>query len=70
MSDAEPTVCVEIAVENDPRVLPAINCIVRQTSRRPDRILLAASPRTASNLVDAAKVASGDVPLIIVRTSG
>lgn len=47
------TVCVEIAVGDDPRLLDAVGSLADQT-RRPDRVLLAASPSTPQALLDAA----------------
>lgn len=48
------TVCVEVAVRDDRRVLEALASLDRQ-SRRPDRVLLAASTATPQSLVDEAK---------------
>lgn len=45
------TVCVEVAVRDDPRVVAAIESLDRQT-RRPDRVLVAGSPATPPQLVD------------------
>jgi GT2 family glycosyltransferase len=46
------TVCVEVAVRDDPRVLAALQSLDRQT-RRPDRVLVAGSSATPPELVDA-----------------
>ncbi len=47
------SVCVEIAVRDDPRLLAALASLADQT-RRPDRVLIAASPATPAELADAA----------------
>lgn len=63
------TVCVEIAVHDDPRLLAAVASLAAQ-SRRPDRILLAASPDTPAGLVEGARRAAPDLPLDVVRAPG
>jgi GT2 family glycosyltransferase len=63
------TVCVEIAVRDDPRLPLAVHSVAAQ-SRRPDRILLAASPATPPPLLEAARVAAGAVPVSVVVVAG
>ncbi len=47
------TICVEIAVKDDPRLLAALDSLAGQR-RRPDRVLIAASPLTPEPLASAA----------------
>jgi glycosyltransferase involved in cell wall biosynthesis len=48
------TVCVEVAVRDDPRLLDALASLVQQ-QRRPDRVLVAASPATPPGLLEEAR---------------
>lgn len=48
------TVCVEVAVRDDPRLLDALASLERQR-RRPDRVLVAASTATPPALLDRAR---------------
>lgn len=48
------TVCVEVAVSTDPRLLSALASLDQQT-RRPDRVFIAASPQTPEPLLDEAR---------------
>ncbi len=48
------TVCVEVAVRDDPRLLDALASLDQQ-ERRPDRVLVAASPATPPELLDEAR---------------
>ncbi len=48
------TVCVEIAVGDDPRLPNALASLETQ-ARRPDRVFLAAAPTTPAGLLDAAR---------------
>jgi GT2 family glycosyltransferase len=48
------TVCVEVAVHADPRLLNALASLDRQT-RRPDRVLVAAAPTTPDPLLREAR---------------
>jgi len=48
------TVCVEVAVRDDPRLIDALASLERQT-RRPDRVLIAGSAITPAALVAAAR---------------
>ena len=63
------TICVEIAVRDDPRLLAAIGSLAVQT-RRPDRVLIAASPSTPSELADAATHRYPGLPVELIRYPG
>jgi GT2 family glycosyltransferase len=63
------TVCVEVAVLADPRLLDAIDSLTTQT-RRPDRVLIAASTGTPEGLLVEARRHAGTLPLEIVRFAG
>ncbi|HTW55053.1 MAG TPA: SDR family NAD(P)-dependent oxidoreductase [Thermoplasmata archaeon] len=63
------SVCVQVAVLNDPRLLDAIRSIDAQT-RRPDRILIVAAPATPQPLLDAAVAAAPHVPVVAARLPG
>jgi GT2 family glycosyltransferase len=63
------TVCVEIAVRDDPRLVAAVASLAAQT-RPPDRILLAADPSTPSALVEGARRRAGPIPVTEVAAPG
>ena len=63
------TVCVEIAVRDDPRLLAALGSLVAQT-RRPDRVLIAASPATPTELADAATHRYPEIAVELIRYPG
>jgi hypothetical protein len=63
------TVCVEVAVGTDPRLPAALASLERQ-SRRPDRVLLAASPMTPEALLDAARASAPSLPVLALRFPG
>ena len=63
------SVCVEVAVLDDPRLPRAVASLARQR-RPPDRILLAASPRTPQALAEAAVTAAGRIPVEVGRFNG
>ena len=56
------TVCVEVAVRDDPRLLDALASLALQ-ERAPDRILVAASTATPTQLVEAARARFPTLPL-------
>jgi len=63
------TVCVEVAVRDDRRLLDALASLDRQT-RRPDRVLVAASPATPPELVDQARARFPALPLTVRHYPG
>ncbi|HYA71109.1 MAG TPA: glycosyltransferase [Thermoplasmata archaeon] len=63
------TVCVEVAVRDDPRLLEALASLEGQ-ERRPDRVLLAASPATPDALVAAARDRCPNLRLDVRRFPG
>jgi GT2 family glycosyltransferase len=63
------TVCVEVAVRDDPRLLDALASLDRQ-QRRPDRVLVAASPATPEALLSTARVRFPNLPLDLRRLPG
>lgn len=63
------TVCVEIAVRDDPRVVEAVASLAAQR-RRPDRVLLVADPTTPSTLVDAVRGRAAGLPVTVERYPG
>ncbi len=63
------TVCVEVAVGDDPRLLVALDSLVGQT-RRPDRVLIAASESTPESLLAEARLRSGPLELSVERYPG
>jgi GT2 family glycosyltransferase len=63
------TVCVEVAVLDDRRLLDAVDSLGAQT-RRPDRILIAASTATPEPLLEAARQRSKQVPIDTARFDG
>ncbi len=63
------TVCVEIAVRDDPRLLDALASIEAQL-RRPDRVLVAASTESPPALLEAAEQRFPRLPLAIARYRG
>ncbi len=63
------TVCVEIAVLDDRRLLEALDSVAAQ-HRRPDRVLIAASTRTPEPLLTEAKVRAPGIPTDIARFPG
>jgi len=62
-------VCVEIAVKDDPRLLTAIDSLAAQ-HRRPDRVLVAASPLTPDDLAEAAVRRQPSLRVELVRLPG
>lgn len=63
------SVCVQVAVLNDPRLLDAVRSLAAQT-RRPDRILIVAAPSTPAALLDAAVAAAPGLTVDPVRLPG
>ena len=63
------TVCVEVAVRDDPRLLDALASLDRQ-QRRPDRVLVAASPATPESLLTNARARFPNLPLDLRRFPG
>jgi glycosyltransferase involved in cell wall biosynthesis len=63
------TVCVEIAVKDDPRLLAALDSLAAQT-RRPDRVLIAGSPKTPDELARQATVRHPELRVELVRIPG
>jgi len=63
------TVCVEVAVLDDRRLLDALDSLAAQ-HRRPDRILLAASVATPEGLLSEARERAGGIPLDARRFPG
>jgi GT2 family glycosyltransferase len=63
------SVCVEIAVRDDPRLLDALTSIDTQL-RRPDRVLLAASTASPPSLLDAVRRRFPHLPLSIAQYPG
>jgi glycosyltransferase involved in cell wall biosynthesis len=63
------TVGVEIAVRDDPRLLEALASLDRQ-ERRPDRVLVAASPATPPKLLDEARQRFSALPITFRQYAG
>ncbi|MGP8158147.1 MAG: glycosyltransferase [Thermoplasmata archaeon] len=63
------TVCVEIAVRDDPRLLDALASLDRQ-ERRPDRVLVAASPATPPKLLEEARQRFPSLPVTFRQYAG
>lgn len=63
------TVCVEVAVRDDPRLLDALASLDQQ-ERRPDRVLVAASPDSPESLVEAARQRFPHLPVEVRRFRG
>jgi len=63
------TVCVEVTVRDDPRVLAALDSLAAQR-RLPDRVLVAASTHTPDSLLDEARRRFVVRPLEIARFAG
>jgi GT2 family glycosyltransferase len=63
------TVCVEVAVLDDRRLLDALDSLVAQ-HRRPDRILIAASTGTPEGLATEARNHAGGIPTDLARFPG
>ena len=63
------TVCVEIAVRDDPRLLAALASLAAQT-RRPDRVLIAAAPETPDALAEAATHRFPELGVELLRFPG
>jgi GT2 family glycosyltransferase len=63
------TICVEVAVRDDPRLLDALGSLDRQ-QRRPDRVLVAAAPTTPDSLLSSARERFPSLPLDIRRFPG
>lgn len=62
-------VVVEIAVKDDPRLLAAIDSLAAQT-RRPDRVLIAGSPKTPDDLAAAATSRQASLRVELARLEG
>jgi len=62
-------ICVEIAVKDDPRLLTAIDSLAAQ-HRKPDRVLVAASPLTPDDLATAAIRRQPTLRVELVRLPG
>ncbi len=60
------SVCVEIAVRDDPHLVDAVRSLSAQR-RRPDRILIAASTQSPPALLTAAVAAGGSIPVEVAR---
>jgi glycosyltransferase involved in cell wall biosynthesis len=63
------TVGVEVAVRDDPRLLDALASLDGQ-QRRPDRVLVAASPATPLSLLTAARERCPRLPLVVRQYPG
>jgi len=63
------TVCVEVAVRDDPRLLEALASLERQ-QRRPDRILVAASTDSPPALLDAVRQRFSSLPVELRQFPG
>lgn len=63
------TVVVEVAVRDDPRLLDALASLDRQ-DRRPDRVLIAASPATPAGLLEDVRSRFPALPLTVQRYAG
>jgi GT2 family glycosyltransferase len=63
------TVCVEVAVRDDPRLLDALASLDQQ-ERRPDRVLVAAALDTPKALVDAVGQRFPNLPVEVRRFRG
>ena len=63
------TVCVEVAVLDDPRLLDALASLAAQ-ERRPDRVLVAASTRTPEALLEKARRNFPGLPVAVHRFPG
>lgn len=63
------SVCVEVAVRDDPRLVDALASLARQ-SRPPDRVLIVASPETPSILLETVRQRSPDLPVEALRVPG
>ncbi len=63
------SVCVEIPVKDDPHLPETVASLARQT-RRPDRVLVVATPSTPDALVDEARRQAGGLSLDVLRVPG
>ena len=63
------SVCVEIAVKDDPRLLAALDSLAAQT-RPPDRVLIAGSPSTPEALAEEATRRHPSLHVELLRLSG
>ena len=63
------SVCVEVPVKDDPHLPETIASLAAQ-SRRPDRILIVATPETPEGLLEEARRRGGEVPLDVLRVPG
>jgi len=63
------TVCVEVAVRDDPRLLDALASLELQ-ERRPDRVLIAASPATPAELLTSVRDRFPALPLVVRQYPG
>ncbi len=63
------SICVEIAVLDDPRLLNALASLDRQ-ARKPDRVMIAGSPTSPSELFAEAERRFPGLPIRVVRLPG
>ena len=61
--------CVEIPVKDDPHLPETVGSLASQT-RRPQRILVVATPETPAALIDAARQRAGAIPFEVLRVPG
>ncbi len=62
-------ICVVVPVRDDPRLVATLASLNAQT-RRPDRVLIVASPGTPEPLLDRARAAAPDLAVEVVRVAG
>ncbi len=63
------TICVEVAVRDDPRLVDALASLDQQ-ERRPDRVLVAAAPDTPNSLIEAVRQRFPKLPVEVRRFRG
>jgi cellulose synthase/poly-beta-1,6-N-acetylglucosamine synthase-like glycosyltransferase len=63
------TVCVVIPVKDDPHVAETVASLASQ-ARRPDRILVVATPETPADLLEGAGRRAAGVPFEVLRVAG
>lgn len=64
-----PTICVEIPVKDDPHLPETVASLARQR-RRPERVLIVATPSTPEELLDRARARAAGLPLEVLRVPG